>query len=180
MSPVLSTEGKCHNTIDTSTEDCNNSSPASVHTPPCSRKKDVRLSIDQLLEGLHKKIIRNNVWVQLEGSHNHRLPAFSQPACQVVASVIESAIQRHRVQQTVAYVKIGFSTQGAKTTITVEDNAESPSLNDVESLGFLRDCRSRTLSGGYTAQAVLRDTLGEVSVRCVNHCFTRFSIAFYH
>ena len=146
---------------------------------------DVRVSVRKVLEGFQREIIRRNIWIRIYDDHGSSLPAFDPNACQAIEKIIENALQRHQSGKLLAYVEISFLLNEIGTVVTVEDNAPSLTVEEMGQLAFLQQQNVTTLSSGYTIQAMVggapdRSPLGQVSVRCVANCFTRFTICFPH
>ena len=146
---------------------------------------DMRYAVRKALEGFQREIIRRNIWVRIYDDHGSNLPTFDPGACQAIENIVENALRRHQSGTMLAYVEISFLMNETGTAITVEDNAPSLTAEEVAQLGFLQQQNVTTLSSGYTLQAIVSDTetgvvVGQVSVRCVANCFTRFTVCFPH
>ena len=146
---------------------------------------DMRMSVRTVLEKFQQEIIRQNIWIRIYDDHGSNLPAFDQKACQAIEKIMENALRRHQSGKLLAYVEISFLINETGTVITVEDNAPSLTAEEVGQLTFLQHQNVTTLASGYTLQATVGDTchsisLGQVSMRCVANCFTRFTVCFPH
>ena len=146
--------------------------------------RDVRVSVRKVLENFQQEVIRQNIWIRIYDDHGDALPTLDPQICRVVEETMKSALRRHQRGKVLAYVEISFLINESGTVITIEDNAPSLPIEEVTQLPYLHRQSTNTLSGGYTVQAVINDPegriVGDVSVRCVANCFTRFTLCVPH
>ncbi len=152
---------------------------------------DLRASVRKVLEAFQSLIIQRNIWIRIYDDNERPLPTFEPTAARAVGELVKSALRRHRTGRMLAYVEISFLISETGTVVTVEDNAPSVTVEELRSLSFLQQVTSTNLPGGFTLQGVIqRDAteqhplgqrpLGQLSVRCVTGCFTRFSLCLLH
>ena len=147
--------------------------------------KGLRGSVREVLEAFQQEIIRQNIWIRIYDDYGDSLPAFGEVVSHAVKEIMKCALRRHRTGKALAYVEISFLINETGTVVTIEDNAPCLLVEEVARMSFLHQQTVNVLPGGYTIQATIESTptrasLGEVSVRCVTNCFTRFTLCVPH